>query len=176
MSLQKQSFELVFNSFTLPLTKFIAKRLGAEAEAVDEIFSATSISAWKGWNTFQNKSTYFTWLCRIALNKIADYYREQINTQSIFLSPALKNLAQIGSTEPNPEEKLALDEVCGSVRACINLLPYDSRKLLYMRYWHNLSLNDIAQILGITPRSAEGRLYRAKANLRKKIIAFLPSK
>lgn len=163
------SFESIYHQLALPLTKFIVKRLGGNTEAVDEVFSDTITAAWKGWHTFNHKSSYFTWLCRIALNKIADYYRDQINRESMILTPALKGLAEADPRDLSPEEKLALEDLCASVRNCINLLPPHSRKLLYMRYWQHLSIKDIAVILGISERATEGKLYRAKHSLRRKL-------
>ena len=85
-------FESVYKKLALPLTKFIIKHVGGNPEAVDEVLSATMIAGWQGLKTFKHKSSYFTWLCRIALNKIADYYRDQVHAKSQIIVPLLGNL------------------------------------------------------------------------------------
>ncbi|OGM09459.1 hypothetical protein A2159_00815 [Candidatus Woesebacteria bacterium RBG_13_34_9] len=151
--------------FALPLTKFIVKKIGGNQEAVDEVFSRTIAAAWIGWKTFKHKSSYFTWICRIALNKIADYYREQIHKESIFIAPLLEDIGELNCNHLTPDEKFALTELRVSVRSCIQLLPEEKKRLLYLRYWESLSIKKIAKILGCSDRSVEGKLYRAKKRL-----------
>lgn len=129
---------------------------------VEEVFEETVVAAWRGYKTFEHKSTYFTWLCRIALNKIADYYRDQINHRSHIVVPTLKAISLVEATDIPPEERLALKELCDKVNDCLNLLPYQTRKLLWFRYWKDLSYRQIAEILDVSERAVEGRLYRAK--------------
>lgn len=161
----RKTFEVVYKKLSLPLTKFIAKRIGADHDAVEEVFSRTVIAAWKGFKTFKHKSSYFTWLCRIALNKIADYYRDQVNQRSVFIVPTLKELANLQYEGISPEEMLALKELCKAVNDCLDLLPYEKRRLLHLRYWKDLSIAEIAKIWGVSPRAVEGRIYRAKKSL-----------
>ena len=159
-------FESVYKKLALPLTKFIIKRVGGNQDMVDEVFSRTISAAWQGFGTFKNKSTYFTWLCRIALNKIADYYRGQINKESRIIAPFLEDIANIEDDSLSAEEKLALQDIRTSVRNCLNLLPEDKRQLLYLRYWMEMSIKQIAKTFGTTERSIEGKLYRARQMLK----------
>ena len=156
------SFESVYKRLVLPLTKFIIKAVGGKEDVIDEVLSETFIAAWKGWKTFKHKSSYFTWLCRIALNKIADYYRDQVNRNSGIIIPLFGNLDIPDSKTLSPEEKIALSELRESVNNCLNLLPYEKRRLLWFRYWKDLSYTEMARIMNISVRAVEGKLYRAK--------------
>lgn len=149
------------------MTKFIARKIGAEQEAVEEVFSETVLAALNGWHTFKHKSSYFTWLCRIALNKIADYYRDQVHERSIIVVPTLKEFANLESKEISPEERLALSELRKSVNDCLNLLPPEKRRLLHLRYWREFATREIAKTLGVSVRAAEGKLYRARQSFAK---------
>jgi len=160
-------FENVYKKLALPLTKFIIKHIGGNENFVDDVLSETFVAAWKGWNTFKHKSSYFTWLCRIALNKIADYYRDQVNGSSGIIVPLFGNLNIPDDKSLSPEEKISLQELRKSVNNCLSLLPYDKRKLLWFRYWQDLSYREIAKLLGISERAVEGRLYRAKESFGK---------
>lgn len=162
-----QNFAALYKSKTLPLMKFLMKRMGADQEAAEEVFSQTIIAAWRGWHAFENKSTYFTWVCRIALNKMADYYKEQINHRSKFVVPTLETWANIKDESLLPDEKLALDQLRACVRQCLELLPEEKRRLLYLRYWKGLSLKEIAADYCVSERAAEGKLYRAKVDFKQ---------
>jgi len=160
-----KAFETAYKNLALPLTKFIVKRVGGDHDAVEEVFSRTITAAWEGFDSFKHKSTYFTWICRIALNKIADYYREQVNENSVVIAPFLEDLADIKDSNLTPSEKLALHELRASVRACINLLPPDKKRLLFLRYWRDLTIKQIAKRLRVSDKAVEGKLYRARKKL-----------
>lgn len=158
---RKNRFSKLYKEIALPLTKFIVKRSGGNQDLVDEVFSKTIEATWTSYKTFKHKSKFFTWVCRIALNKMADYYRSQVNRKSGIIVPLLENLTET-SYEPSYEEQLSLDELKTNIRNCINLLPAETRKLVYLKYWKDLSYEQIGKILGLSERSVEGRLYRAK--------------
>lgn len=155
------AFETIYKVVALPLTKFIAKRT-RDPQLTEEIFTQTISAAWKGWGTFKHKSSYLTWLCRIALNKIADYYRDQVNERSLIVVPLLEDLVEFGKTNPTPDELMALEELKVAVNKCLDLLPSEKRQLLQFRYWKDLTLKQIAKKLGISERAVEGKLYRAR--------------
>lgn len=155
-------FDTLYKQFMSPLTRFVFKRLGSDPEAADIIVSETFESAWKGYKTFKHKSSFFTWLCRIALNKIADYWRDQINRRSHLIVPTLRQLSQIESKDIAIDEKIALDEMRAKVNEVLNLLPDEKRKFLQYKYYHDLSYKEISIIFHISPRAVEGKIYRAK--------------
>ncbi len=162
-----KSFTVAYQAFALPLMKFIVKRLGGNKEIAEEVFARTVSAAWEGWTKFERKSKFFTWICRIALNKIADYYRKEFHEGSVFVAPFLEELADFKKDELTPEEKLILDELRISVRSCILLLPEEKRRLLYFRYWKMMSITQIAKTMNVSERSIEGKIYRAKQNLKE---------
>ena len=160
-----KSFVILYRSFALPLMKFIVKRVGGNQDMAEEVFARTVSAAWEGWNAFEHKSSFFTWVCRIALNKIADYYREEIHKESVFIAPLLEEIAGASFTELSPTERLALDELRASVRACIKLLPEDKKQLLFLRYWKEMTIREISKQLRLSERAVEGKLYRARKTL-----------
>jgi RNA polymerase sigma-70 factor (ECF subfamily) len=160
-------FDKIYHKISTPLFRFIAKRIGADEELANEIFEETVVAGWKGLKTFRHKSSYFTWLCRIALNKIADYYHDQVNSKSRIIVPLIDSLNQIDSKNLSPEEEMALQELRSSVNNCLNLLPYSKRQLLWFRYWKDMSYDQISKIMGISERAVEGRIYRAKEQFAK---------
>ena len=155
-------FSELYKKFSTPLSRFIAKRIGADEKISEEIMEETMVAAWRGLRTFRHKSSYFTWLCRIALNKIADYYHDQVNSRSGIVVPLIDSITQQDEKTLSPEESLALTELRNSVNNCLNLLPYEKRRLLWFRYWKDMSYAEISKILGISKRAVEGQLYRVK--------------
>jgi RNA polymerase sigma-70 factor (ECF subfamily) len=162
-----ESFEFLYKQFFLPVTKFVFKKLGSKPDVAEDVVAETFGAAWKGYKTFKHKSSYFTWLCRIALNKIADYYHDQVNENSRIVVPLIDSLNDIDTKNLSPEENLALEELRRSVSGCLNLLPYEKRRLLWYRYWRDLSYSEIGRIMGLSERAVEGQIYRAKHEFAK---------
>lgn len=141
--------------------------MGTNQKTAEEVFEETMVAAWKGYKSFRHKSSYFTWLCRIALNKIADYYHDQVHENSRIIVPLIDSLTDIDTRGLSPEENYALKELRRSVNDCLDLLPPEKRRLLQFRYWYDYSYAQIARILRTSERSVEGRLYRAKHEFAK---------
>jgi RNA polymerase sigma-70 factor, ECF subfamily len=57
-----------------------------------------------------------------------------------------------------------------NLRRSIDRLYHHDRLLLYLYYWLDLPLDEIAQALGITPQATKGRLYRAVGRLRERLM------
>ena len=142
----------------------VLKRNGGDLDIARQVVQDTFVAAYTSFHTFHSKSTYFTWLCRIAINKLADYYRGQVNKNF----PLFTNLP---TQDLSPDERMVLDELRAKVNACLNLLPPEYRRLLHLKYYQELSSREISLKLHLSPRSLEGKLYRAK-----KLLANLYAK
>jgi RNA polymerase sigma factor (sigma-70 family) len=73
----------------------------------------------------------------------------------------LDGLPARDTREPDPR----LD----ALRAALQRLPLEQREVLYMRYLEGTPVRAIAALLGVPERSVEGRLYRARQELRRRI-------
>ncbi len=162
-----KSFVAIYKELLLPLTKFVIKRMGVGEAEAEELVEETFIAAWKGWNSFEQKSSYFTWLCRISLNKISDYYRDQINKKSRIVVPIIEALTEADTKTLSPDEAMALTDLRKSVNKCLDSMSPEKRKLLHFRYWYDMSYEEIGNILGISERAVEGKIYRAKHEFSK---------
>jgi RNA polymerase sigma-70 factor (ECF subfamily) len=145
--------------------RFLLKRSGGDATAADQVLQDTFIAAFKSYTAFKHKSSFFTWLCKISLSKLADYYRQQIHYRSRVVVPALDQLNNLIDPALSPEEKFSLDELRTQVNRCLNLLPVKYRQLLHFKYYQSLTTREICLHLDISPRQLEGRLHRARQAL-----------
>lgn len=159
MALKKHAtIKFLYQTLGQKILKLLLKRNGGDLQTAEVVLQDTFVAAFKSFHTFQHKSSYFTWLCRIALNKLADYYRGQVNKDF-----------QLPLSFPAPgltfEEGLVLNELKSQVNKSLDLLPPEYRKLLQLRYYEELSTRDICLKLHLSPKSLEGKLYRAKKKL-----------
>jgi RNA polymerase sigma-70 factor (ECF subfamily) len=109
------------------------------------------------------ESSFSTWLVRIAVNKALDHLRkEKARPPSQELMDAL-----LDENAPNPETMLLEEELIWQLREEVQQLPAIYRKAINEYYFNRLSYREIAAKEGISEKTVESRLYRAKNMLRE---------
>lgn len=146
--------------------RFLLQR-SRNPEVAREVLQETWVAALKSYRTFAHKSSYFTWVCKIALNKLSDYYRDQVNRKSKIIIPSIEAFNRIVDPSTSIEERMVLNELKLKVNKCMDLLPSHYRQLLQLRYYEQLASREIGLKLKIPIRSLECKLYRAKKLLAK---------
>ncbi len=154
--------------------RFLLKRNGGDESVARSVLQDTFIAAFRSYHTFRHKSSYFTWLCKISLSKLADYYREQVHYRSKVVVPSVDQFNSLIDPGLSHEERLSLDELKTQVNRCLDLLPGKYRRLLHLKYYQSLSTREICVLLQITPRQLEGRLRRARLSLAKAVTRVSP--
>ena len=150
------------------LKKYLASRVNNPYE-VDEILQETLISALDAYPSFKGKSAFFTWLCGIANHEIADFYRKKkIKTVLFSLFPFLEDLAEQAL---GPEQQLLKTEVetetVKQVKLTLMKLNEGYAEILRLRYYHHLSVGEIAKQLHASYKTIESRLSRARKAFEK---------
>ena len=80
------------------------------------------------------------------------------------------------SKEPSPEEKLIQEEENQAVNKALERLDPKDREILKMKYWENLSYEEIAKKLGITVDAVKSRLHRARERFKSKFMKITGAK
>ena len=73
------------------------------------------------------------------------------------------------SKVPTPEEMVLHKEKIKAMKQAINGLPDKDRLIFYRKYYYMQTTAQIAAEMGMTERAVEGKLYRLKLQLRKKL-------
>ena len=122
----------------------------------------TFINAMKSYDTFQNKSTEKTWITRIAINCCKNIIRTQ------WFRNARNNLEEnmVNASESPIEEFLEKD----SISRAIMELNENDRKIIILYYYQELSMKEIADIIGTSENTTIQRLNRARKKLRNILL------
>jgi len=121
------------------------------ADAVQEVFTLV----YRNLTRFDRRSKFSTWLFRIAVNRSIQHARSIKHK---------RNWTELNERVPVevPEESPVEPRVHESMA---KLAPQD-RAILTLFYWEELSLNEIAESMGIAMNAAKTRLYRARERFR----------
>lgn len=129
-----------------------------DALIAEDLSQEVFIAFYKGINNFRGESSLSTYLYRITVNKCLTYNKKfslkEIVTEFI---PFKGNDSGISYEEKD------------IVRKSINSLSKDAKTPLILYYYIGLSYKEISQVLGISERAVEGKIYRAKQKLKIKL-------
>lgn len=137
-------------------------------EISEDLTQETFIKAYKSVNTFKFKSSFKTWLIRIAINTVKDYLKNSYNKNNF----TVMEFPDIPDYKNNPEKileeielKLFFDNVIKGMA--------DKLKTVYiLREQDNYSYEEIAAIIEKPIGTVESRLWTARKYIQRKFIKW----
>jgi len=157
-----QAFSRLVQAYQRPVYNLTYRMLGSVEEAEDAA-QETFLRAYSRLGQYDPTLKFSTWVFSIANHHCIDRLRKRRVTYiSIDDNPVLENLVE---DTPQPEH-LALDgEQNAEMQALIGLLENDYRTPLVLRYWEDMSYEEIAATMGVTVAAVKSRLFRARQQL-----------
>lgn len=149
---------------------FVFHRVGGSVEDAEDVTQDTFVSAFRAMDQFRGDAAVFTWLCGIAKNKVRDFIRRRHRAKDIprdrlvdMEDPeALENAMSAVWQRSLADDVVDQDAARMFVRALFASLSDDEREALWLRYVEELSVKEVAEVLGRTVKGVEGLLTRAK--------------
>lgn len=143
--------------------------LASEDEAEDAV-QAAYVRAFTGLSAFRGEARLGTWLGRIVINEALGRVRRERPTLSIDAAETLPIAEVIPfptvSAAPDPEQRMAQNQIRQILERAIDELPEPFRLVLVARLVEEMSVEDTAELLGLRSETVKTRLFRARALLR----------
>lgn len=134
-------------------------------EMAEDIAQETFARAYQKLHLFEGRSSFYTWLCRVAMNLLAnERRRKRLENQSSregFDAVLLSN-----GVHGTAEQQIEKDELRQCVHAAIAMLDVDRRTVLLLRDFDGLDYEQIAVVLEIPIGTVRSRLHRARLELK----------
>jgi RNA polymerase sigma-70 factor (ECF subfamily) len=137
------------------------------AQDADDIMQETQLKAWKGLDSFRSEASFRTWMTRIAINELLQFYRKADREPLVH---DLSELAVAASPSDSPFEACLREELAQNVKAAVSRLPSKYKQVVFFRNVQELSLRDTARELQTTTQAVKARLFRARAALSKALL------
>ena len=150
----------------------VARRILSNEDEAREAVQQGFIAAYRARDQFHGESKLSTWLHRIIVNKSLDVLRARQRRPEDAIEDLLPRFSENGhhqerfATWPDLESAIDRDRQSGVVRNAIASLPESFRLVLLLRDIEELSTEETATALGITPNAVKLRLHRARLALR----------
>lgn len=153
------AFENLIERYQKTIFNLVAVLLGNQEDAKD-VTQDIFVKAFEKMHTFNPKYKFFSWLYRIAINESLNWKRH---------NPALQSLG--GTDYPAVvEDQDVIAEQGGHLKAALSMLPHPYQTLLVLKYFCDLSYEEIADISGISEKKVRSRLFSAREKLRLVLI------
>ena len=131
-------------------------RQGPAEEIVQDVF----VSALQSLPVYKGKASLYSWLLGIARHEIADYYRKKKIKEIVF--SRLPFLEKLVSKALSPEIAYEEKELKQKIKRSFAGVSEGYRQILRLKYCEGYSVADLAKKLGVTYKSAESKLFRAR--------------
>ena len=165
----QQAFARLVEAYQGPVYNLAYRMLGSAAEAEDAA-QETFVRIYTKLHTYQADRKLSSWILSIASHYCIDRLRRR--GRSSWLSIDEDSLAAVlPSAESGPEEHIVRNEVRDEVQRLVSQLPPAYRVPLILRYWQDMSYQEIAEVMGLSVQAVKSRLHRARLQMTERVPA-----
>ncbi len=152
----------------LPAIQRFAVRLTGNTDAAQDVVQIALVKASSAWHTFRGQSAIRTWLFQIVVHAFRDDLdrRSRRRTETLEVEPIDRNSC-------DPAESAAAAELGRIVADAVSTLPPRQREVMVLHTYEQLSDEQVAQVLQISPQNVRTTLHLAREKLREKLRPFL---
>jgi len=136
----------------------LAYRMLGNAEDAEDAAQEAFLRAYVALSTFQLGRKFSSWLLAIASNLCVDLLRRRR-----YAWMSLEDISfRLASPAEEPARDVLRQEQAGQIQHLLSRLPEKYRLVLILRYWYDLSYEEIATTTGLTLNTVKTRLHRAR--------------
>ena len=164
------AFTQVYQRYGGRMLATARRLLRNDEDALDAVQEAM-ISAFRGIATFGGEAQIGTWLHRIVVNAALMRLRTRKRKPETPIEDLLPTYKPDGHRllsapgEPYPDRALEQAQLLALLRSCVNEIPEMYRQAYVLRDMEDMSNDEVAMALGITPNAAKIRVHRARQAL-----------
>ncbi|MBV9852208.1 MAG: sigma-70 family RNA polymerase sigma factor [Armatimonadetes bacterium] len=146
-----------------PALRALAFLRTGDREEAEDVVQEVLTRAWQNLPALSDPGVFLPWLRAIAANACNSWHRRRHWP----LSPLADTSPQAASTAPTPLEAVLTREKQRELRQALAALPEANRIALLMHTWEGSSYAEIAAFTGVAVTTVEGRIHRARRQLRR---------
>jgi len=140
----------------------VVRRVEEARDVAQEVF----LAFWEDPGAFRPSARFTTWLYRVTTNRAISHIRSRAVRRLFTFSDEDPTESVVDDSE-SAGDRLEREEQSSRIEAEIDKLPPRQRAAVHLRFRENLPVAEVAMALGVSFKSAESLLFRAKEQLRR---------
>src|SRR2546423_11791922 len=142
----------------------VALRITGDRDAALDVASSTFLKAYRAFHRYDHTRPLRHWLLRIATNEAITYVRKR--GRELRRQVDVEQATALADPMPAPDAESLAREDRARIRSAVSLLPELYRVVIVLRYFNELSVEEIAQVTGRPASTVGVQLLRGRALLR----------
>lgn len=161
----KDFFAVLVSRYEAKLSRYL-RRLGVQsAEDIEDLLQTVFIKVYKNLNGYSKDFTFSAWIYRICHNEAVSFFRvNSIRPHGNLIADSEEVLPYIFDDKDVPFEGDKLYDK-NEIAKALEELDQKYRQIIVLRYFEELSYEEISEVLEIPPGSVATHLHRAKKKL-----------
>lgn len=148
----------------------LALRIVRNKEEAEDVLQDTFLTVVSKLNTFDGRSSFFTWLYRIATNSALMLLRKKkirrVNFKDNDFDPEQTEISNLVDWSQDPSVDVTNEEIRNKINEALNTLKEKYKTVFVLRDIEELSTKETSDILNISEENVKVRLLRARQFLR----------
>jgi RNA polymerase sigma-70 factor (ECF subfamily) len=153
------AMQVLFARHHVRVYRFVL-RLVRDESVAEDLISDVFLDVWRQAGRFEGRSAVSTWMLAIARFKALSALRRRTDE-------ALDEEAAEAIEDPSDDPEVALEKKDKSavIRKCLEGLSAEHREIVDLVYYHEKSVEEVAQIVGIPENTVKTRMFYARKRL-----------
>lgn len=158
------AFKQIVEAYQRPVYNLCYRMLQSPDEAEDAA-QETFLRVYTKIGSYNPNHKLSSWVLSIASHYCIDRLRKR--RFQLVSWDDLPPWRWLPSSDPEPEDAALAKESKGDLHRLLQAIPPDYRVVIILRYWHEMSYDEIADVLNTTVSTVKSRLFRARKMLAK---------
>ncbi len=170
----RDAFRVLFERYRDPLYGYVRRMVGSDDLAAD-LTQDAFLRAYQSLSRLKSAGAFHTWLYQIATNRVRDHWKSP-RREALSLEAAAEGGEQgIQPADPSPgPERVAVREgLRVAVASAVERLSPEHREVVLLHHIGGMDVRAIAGALGVAEGTVKSRLGRARADLRRRLAAWI---
>ena len=155
----RTAMHTLYSRHNVRVYRFVLRSL-RDATTAEDIVSQVFLDVWRTAGQFEGRSQVSTWLLSIARFKALTALRQRRHEDI-----DQENVREIADDADTPEASLDRSNVNAILRACIAKLSPAHREIIQLVYYHEKSIEQAGEIIGIPQSTVKTRMFYARKQL-----------
>jgi RNA polymerase sigma-70 factor, ECF subfamily len=170
------AFEELVRRYERKVYNITYRLLGNEQDA-SEALQDTFLRAYRFIARFQFKSSFFTWLYRIATNTSLTKLRKRDRLDTVSIDEPVNEAGDLPLEIPdfkyNPVRMMEQRQLRDAMKEAVERLPTDYKSVVVLRDLEGLSNEEVSKVLNLSVAAVKSRLHRGRLVLRRDLAKYL---